>query len=125
MQAADCYGRRARTARLYLGHRRTRGAGAECSAAPGRLTRPANYGTDTVQSASRQRLWWHAVKENPREVLCGSLPARPALLVARQLPTDHDHDGERSRSIPEYQSDQPSHIAATAAVHLRLNAQEP
>jgi hypothetical protein len=92
---------------------------------PGRLTRPANYGTDTVQSASRQRLWWHAVKENPREGLCGSLRAQPAPLVARQLPTEHDHDGERSRSIHEYQSDQPSHIAAAAAVCLRLNPQKP
>ena len=78
-----------------------------------------------MQSASRQRLWWHAVKENPREVLCGSLRAQPAPLVARQLPTDHDHDGECFHSIHEYQSDQPSHIAAAAAVCLRLNPQEP
>jgi hypothetical protein len=55
-----------------------------------------------VQSASRQRPWWHAVKENPRELLCGSLRAEPATLVARQLPTNHDHDGECSHSIHEY-----------------------
>ena len=33
----------------------------------------------------------------------------------RQLPTNHDHDGERSRSIHEYQSDQPSKLAVPAA----------
>ena len=38
----------------------------------------------------------------------------------RQLPTDHDHDGECSHSIHEYQSDQPSTLAAPAAVCLRL-----
>lgn len=38
----------------------------------------------------------------------------------RQLPTNHDHAGERSRSIHEYQSDQPSVQAAPAAVPLRL-----
>ena len=38
-------------------------------------------------------------KGEPSEVLCGSLRAQPAPLVARQLPTDHDHDGEaRARS---------------------------
>jgi hypothetical protein len=79
-----------------------------------------------VQSASRQRLWWHAVKENPRQLLCGRLQGEPAPLVERQLPTDHDHDGECSHSIHEYQSDQPSHIAATAAACLRLpHPQEP
>jgi hypothetical protein len=77
-----------------------------------------------VQSASRQRPWWHAVKENPRYVLCGSPRAKSALLVERQLPTDHDHDGGCSRPIHEYQSDQPSHIAAAAAVCLRLILQE-
>ena len=70
--------------------------------------------------AAHQRLWRHQIKENPREALCGSLRAQSASLVARQLPTDHDHDGECSHSIHEYQSDQPSHIAATAAVCLRL-----
>lgn len=77
-----------------------------------------------MKSASSQRLRWHAVKENPRPVLCGSLQGEPALLVARQLPTDHDHDGECSHSIHEYQSDQPSHIAAAAAACLRLIPQE-
>ena len=38
----------------------------------------------------------------------------------RQLPTNHDHDGECSHSIHEYQSDQPSIPAAPAAVRLRL-----
>jgi hypothetical protein len=46
------------------------------------------------------------------------------VLVARQLPTDHDHDGECSHSIHEYQSHQPSHIAAAAAACLRLNPQD-
>lgn len=43
-------------------------------------------------------------------------------LSPRQLPTNHDHDGECSHSIHEYQSDQPSHIAAAAAVCLRLES---
>ena len=34
----------------------------------------------------------------------------------RQLPTNHDHDGECLHSIHEYQSDQPSTTAAPAAV---------
>src|SRR5450432_3544311 len=38
----------------------------------------------------------------------------------RQLPTNHDHDGESLHSIHEYQSDQPSITATPAAVHLRL-----
>jgi len=76
-----------------------------------------------VKSASSQRLWRHAVKENPRAVLCGSPRAQSAFLVARQLPTDHDHDGGCSHSIHEYQSDQPSHIAATAPACLRLSPQ--
>ena len=38
----------------------------------------------------------------------------------RQLPTNHDHDGESLHSIHEYQSDQPSIPAAPAAVRLRL-----
>jgi hypothetical protein len=38
----------------------------------------------------------------------------------RQLPTNHDHDGECAHSIHEYQSDQPSTNAAPAAVRLRL-----
>ena len=72
-----------------------------------------------TSSASGQRPWWTTVKENPRHDLCGSLRARSATLVARQLPTNHDHDGEYSHSIHEYQSDQPSRIAATAAAHWR------
>ena len=39
----------------------------------------------------------------------------------RQLPTNHDYDGEAAASIHEYQSDQPSTMAAPAAVHWRLN----
>ena len=38
----------------------------------------------------------------------------------RQLPTNHDYDGETSVSIHEYQSDQPSTRAAPAAVHWGL-----
>src|ERR1700676_3749099 len=38
----------------------------------------------------------------------------------RQLPTNHDHDGESLHSIHEYQSDQPSTTATPAAAHLRL-----
>jgi hypothetical protein len=38
----------------------------------------------------------------------------------RQLPTNHDYDGEASASIHEYQSDQPSVLAAPAAVHWCL-----
>jgi len=68
-------------------------------------------------STNGQRPWQPTVKENPRRVLCGSPWAEPAILVARQLPTHHDHDGECSHSIHEYQSDQPSRIAATAAAH--------
>jgi hypothetical protein len=41
-------------------------------------------------------------------------------LSPRQLPTNHDHDGEPLGSIHEYQSDQPSIPAAPAAVRLRL-----
>ncbi len=77
-----------------------------------------------MPGACRQRSWRHAVKENPRDDLCGSLRARSAMLVERQLPTNHDHDGECSHSIHEYQSDQPSHIAATTAICLRLVLQE-
>jgi len=73
-----------------------------------------------VKSASRQRLWWHAVKENPRRALCGSLRAETRASSRKAAPTDHDHDGECSHSIHEYQSDQPSHIAAAAAVCSRL-----
>ena len=40
----------------------------------------------------------------------------------RQLPTNHDHDGECLHLIHEYQSDQPSTTAAPAAVRLRLAA---
>ena len=68
-------------------------------------------------STNGQRPWQPTVKENPRRVLCGSPRAEPATLVARQLPTNHDHDGECAHSIHEYQSDQPSRIAATAAAH--------
>jgi hypothetical protein len=38
----------------------------------------------------------------------------------RQLPTNHDHDGESLHSIHEYQSDQPSTTATPAAVRLRF-----
>jgi hypothetical protein len=72
-----------------------------------------------LSSASGQRPGRLPVKENPRRVLCGSLRAKPAILVVRQLPTNHDHDGECSHSIHEYQSDQPSRIAASAAAHWR------
>lgn len=34
----------------------------------------------------------------------------------RQLPTNHDYDGEAAALIHEYQSDQPSTMAAPAAV---------
>ena len=78
-----------------------------------------------MQGACTQRSRRHAVKENPREDLYGGLRAEPASLVERQLPTNHDHDGECSHSIHEYQSDQPSHIAAAAAARLRLTPQEP
>ena len=40
----------------------------------------------------------------------------------RQLPTNHDHDGECSHSI-HYQTDQPSIPAAPAAVRLCLAEQ--
>ncbi len=43
----------------------------------------------------------------------------------RQLPTNHDHDGESLHSIHEYQSDQPSTTATPAAVHLRLTEKPP
>ena len=38
----------------------------------------------------------------------------------RQLPTNHDYDGEAPALIHEYQSDQPSTKAAPAAVHWCL-----
>ena len=41
-------------------------------------------------------------------------------LSPRQLPTNHDHDGECLHLIHEYQSDQPSIPAAPAAVRLCL-----
>ena len=41
----------------------------------------------------------------------------PVPLVATQLPADHDHDGGRSGSIHEFQSDQPSRIAATTTAY--------
>jgi hypothetical protein len=48
------------------------------------------------------------------------LQGRTRDVSPRQLPTNHDHAGGRSRSIHEYQSDQPSILAAPAAVPLRL-----
>jgi len=42
----------------------------------------------------------------------------------RQLPTNHDHDGECLHLIHEYQSDQPSIRAAPAAVRLCLSESE-
>jgi hypothetical protein len=75
------------------------------------MNRPSN--------ASGQRPGRLPVKENPRHLLCGGLRAQSAMLVVRQLPTNHDHDGECSHSIHEYQSDQPSRIAASAAAHWR------
>ena len=48
------------------------------------------------------------------------LHGRTREISPRQLPTNHDHAGGRPRSIHEYQSDQPSNIAAPAAVPLRL-----
>jgi hypothetical protein len=45
---------------------------------------------------------------------------RTRAVSPRQLPTNHDHDGESLHSIHEYQSDQPSTTAAPAAVRLRL-----
>jgi len=48
------------------------------------------------------------------------LHGRTRAFSPRQLPTNHDHDGESLRSIHEYQSDQPSTIAAPAAVRLRF-----
>jgi hypothetical protein len=51
------------------------------------------------------------------------LRGRIRAFSARQLPTNHDHDGERLRPIHEYQSDQPSILAAPAAVRLCLTEQ--
>src|SRR4030081_407241 len=45
---------------------------------------------------------------------------RTRVVSPRQLPTNHDHDGESLHSIHEYQSDQPSTTATPAAAHLRL-----
>jgi hypothetical protein len=42
----------------------------------------------------------------------------------RQLPTNHDHDGECLHLIHEYQSDQPSIRAVPAAVRLCLTEPE-
>ena len=48
------------------------------------------------------------------------LHGRTREISPRQLPTNHDHDGESWHSIHEYQSDQPSTAAAPAAARLRL-----
>jgi hypothetical protein len=53
--------------------------------------------------------------------LCG----RTRALSPRQLPTNHDHDGESLHLIHEYQSDQPSTTATPAAVHLCLTEKPP
>src|ERR1700688_3597788 len=45
---------------------------------------------------------------------------RTRAVSPRQLPTNHDHDGESLHSIHEYQSDQPSTTATPAAARLRL-----
>ena len=36
----------------------------------------------------------HDEKENPRDFLCGRASARTRASSERQLPTDHDHEGE-------------------------------
>jgi len=65
---------------------------------------------------------WDGTRQ--RRILVGSYATGPSGqtrdLSPRQLPTNHDHDGESWHSIHEYQSDQPSTTAAPAAVHLRL-----
>lgn len=126
VQSVYGHGRGARAPGLHLRGRRAGRARTQRAATRSGPRRPSHHPrTDSVKSASRQRLWRQAVKENPRQLLCGRLLREPALLVERQLPMDHDHDGERSRSIHEYQTDQPSHIAATAAAGLRLSLHDP
>src|SRR6185436_10604857 len=49
--------------------------------------------------------------ENPRALLCGGLPSSTRVPSPRSLPTDHDY----AVSTREYQSDQPSRIAASTA----------
>jgi hypothetical protein len=51
---------------------------------------------------------WHTAKENPRGFLCDRPSGQTRDLSPRQLPTNHDHDGESWHSIHEYQSDQPA-----------------
>ena len=43
------------------------------------------------------------------------------VLSARQLPTDHDYDGEPLGSIRGYQGDQPSSTAASVLVWMVLH----
>jgi hypothetical protein len=50
---------------------------------------------------------------------------RTRAVSPRQLPTNHDHDGESLHSIHEYQSDQPSTTATPAAVRLRFTEKPP
>lgn len=45
------------------------------------------------------------VKENPHQFYVIGPAAELTPLVRGALPTDHDHDGEPSNSIREYQSD--------------------
>jgi hypothetical protein len=117
VQAANRHRRRPRVARLHLGHRPRDRGHRQPRSGTRRLSAVATRTMMEIPGTSGQRPWRPTVKENPRHVLCGSPRAEPATLVARQLPTNHDHDGERSRSIHEYQSFQPSRIAATAAAH--------
>lgn len=54
-------------------------------------------------------------RENPRYLLCDRPLAETRDASQRQLPTDHDCEGELS-SILEYQSDQPSSEPLSTAV---------
>jgi hypothetical protein len=53
------------------------------------------------------------------------LPGGTRDFSSRQLPTNHDLDGESLHSIHEYQTDQPSTTAIPAAVRLRLAEKPP
>jgi hypothetical protein len=65
---------------------------------------------------------WDGTRQ--RRILVGSyatgLYGRTRDPSPRQLPTNHDYDGEASALIHEYQSDQPSTKAAPAAVQWCL-----
>ena len=58
----------------------------------------------------------HGKGESSSELCDQAHTPRTRDLSQRQLPTDHDH----AVSTREYQSDQPSHLAASAAVCLRF-----